>query len=163
MIAAGGAINAPPVRVFRLHNKEDSMGPEQSALQKDTRRRHDIARRTWTDPSIVTELINLLSRHPQGLRRWSVMRALRSERERHARDVPQKFEDAIERAFRRFCADQPESKTRGMNAADALFFRPLEKAGEVWAVYPDRAKAWLSGDRKEIAEVAQPAAEISDG
>jgi hypothetical protein len=75
------------------------------------------------------------------------MQVIRKDRERASRDVPQKLEADIERAFRRFCAP---SKT-GVGAANALFFRPDEKAGEVWSVFHDRANAWLKMDAAAAA------------
>ncbi len=101
------------------------------------------ARRLRADKPILIELINVLTRHPGGLRRWSVMSAIRKSRENAAREIPQKFEDEIERTFRRFCADADNAKTRLCAAEDAFFYRPKDKAGEVWAVIPDRAKAWI--------------------
>jgi hypothetical protein len=102
-----------------------------------------IARRLHSDQIILPELIKVLAPHPGGLRRWSVMRAIRNDRERASRDIPHKFEDEVERTFRRFCADKDDAETRVCPACDALFYRPREKTGEVWALIPDRAKAWL--------------------
>jgi hypothetical protein len=107
------------------------------------------ARKLRADQPILYELIKVLVPHPGGLRRWSVMRAIRNERERASRDISQKFEDEVERTFRRFCADTDGAKTRICDATEALFYRPREKAGEVWAIYPERAKAWLDTEPVE--------------
>jgi hypothetical protein len=92
------------------------------------------------DQPVLLELVKVLSQHPGGLRRWSVMRAIRKLRESAGRDIPQKFEDEVERTFRRYCADSDNSKIRNCAPEDALFFRPKEKAGEVWAVIAERVK-----------------------
>jgi len=85
-------------------------------------------------PTIVEELVAALAPHPKGLRRWSVMRAIRKNREAQARDIPLKLEADVERTFRQFCRDD------GMRASStALFCRPAEKAGEVWALDADYA------------------------
>ena len=87
-------------------------------------------------PTIVEELIAALAPHPKGLRRWSVMRAIRKGREAVAREIPLKLECDVERAFRQFCRGD------GVRASDtALFYRPAEKAGEVWALDPAHAGA----------------------
>ena len=104
------------------------------------------ARPRPADPSCVTELIDALSPHPGGLRRWSVMRAIRRARMAAHREIPPKFEDEIERAFRKFCTGGYFVKAPDSAATDALFFRPRDKAGEVWAVIPERANAWLAGE-----------------
>jgi hypothetical protein len=84
----------------------------------------------------LNELIEVLSAHPRGLRRWSVMRSIRASRIKRARDIPHKFEDDVERMFRRHC-DGAEMRlaTRGAT----LFYRPKETAGEVWALAPTAA------------------------
>ena len=93
------------------------------------------------DRGLLTDLIAVLSAHPKGLRRWSVMRAMRTRRERAGHDLTLKFEDEIERLFRDFCAAEPpaEGETKP-------FFRPKETAGEVWAVDPARLAAFLNGE-----------------
>ena len=120
----------------------EALEPEQSP---------DVAaRKLRADQPILYELIKVLAPYPGGLRRWSVMRAIRNERERASRDISQKFEDEVERTFRRFCADADNAKTRTCDASEALFYRPREKAGEVWAIFPDRAKAWLNSESVEV-------------
>jgi len=99
--------------------------------------------RSRPDPAYVADLISVLMAQPGGLRRWSVMRAIRQHREKANRPVPHKFEDKVERAFRGFCAG--DSLESGANE-NALFYRPKDKAGEVWAVHPDRARAWLNSE-----------------
>ena len=85
-------------------------------------------------PTIVEELVAALAPHPKGLRRWSVMRAIRKNRDAQSRDIPLKLEADVERAFRQFCRND------GMRASGtALFCRPAEKAGEVWALDADYA------------------------
>jgi hypothetical protein len=99
--------------------------------------------RPWrANVTVVTELAKLLLAHPGGLRRWSVMRAMRRAWEGAQQEVSQKFEDEVERNFRYFSADDDCAKypERGH---DAIFFRPSDKAGEVWAVNLDRVRAWL--------------------
>jgi hypothetical protein len=91
------------------------------------------------DYSYVHDLIAVLTKNPNGLRRWSVMQALRKTREKAGRNISQKFEDEIEHMFRRFCASPENVKSD----AEILFYRPAERAGEVWCVYPERAETWL--------------------
>jgi len=107
-------------------------------------------RRLRSNQPILVELIKVLTPHPGGLRRWSVMRAIRKNRESAAHDIPQKFEDEVERTFRQFCADADNAKIRLCAAEDALFYRPKEKAGEVWAIILDRAKTWLDAGPVEV-------------
>jgi hypothetical protein len=89
----------------------------------------------------VADIIKALLPHPKGLRRWSVMRVIRNDLRNASRDIPHKLEDDVERAFRQYCATGKTAT--GAPSGDALFFRPAETAGEVWAVFADRAAAWL--------------------
>ncbi len=109
-------------------------------------RRTENSQRKPADQSFLPDLIAVLMAHPAGLRRWSVMRAMRLKSEKAGREVSPKFEDDVERVFRRYC--QGDAVRAGMsNAPGELFHRPKEKAGEVWAVFPDKAQAWLNGER----------------
>jgi hypothetical protein len=105
-------------------------------------RNSDLAHLGSTHAPLLGELIKVLKPHARGLRRWSVMRAMRDNRLRQSRDIPQKFEDDVERVFRRFCAE--DAQTRICAAESAPFYRPRESAGEVWALHPERAEALLS-------------------
>lgn len=90
--------------------------------------------RARSDHGILLELTKVLSLHRTGLRRSSVMRAIR--RDRGSREIPQKFEDDVERVFRCHCAGPADGKSP---SGKALFYRPPERAGEVWALLPEQA------------------------
>lgn len=93
------------------------------------------------DRTLLLDLIAVLEENPAGLRRWSVMRAMRTRRARAGHEITPKFEDEVERMFREYCAAEPprENETRP-------FFKPKEKAGEVWAVDPVRLAAFQTGE-----------------
>ena len=103
-----------------------------------------MSQHSQTELTHLRSLIEVLLPHPGGLRRWSVMRAIRSRHDRAALEIPLKLEDEVEKVFRRHGGDAPENAgiEKGRTAS-RLFFRPKERAGEVWAVDADSAKAWL--------------------
>lgn len=94
------------------------------------------------DPAILSDLVKVLAQHPNGLRRWSVMRAIRAERTLTNREIPLRLEDTVERTFRSLCED---FLIKSQNAQMALFYLRKETAGEVWAVHPERALKVLAG------------------
>ena len=82
------------------------------------------------DDVLLDELVAVLAPAPAGLRRWSVMRAIRKNRQANGRDIPLKMEADIERTFRRYCAaDGARPSHRPASAAP-------RKPARIWALNP---------------------------
>ena len=110
-------------------------------LERSTRHMQRSPARTRHDRTLLFDLVAVLEANPKGLRRWSVMRAMRTRRANAGHEITPKFEDEVERLFRDHCAPEPprENETRP-------FFKPKETAGEVWAVDPARLAPFLNGE-----------------
>jgi len=100
------------------------------------------------DRTHLLSLIQVLLPHPGGLRRWSVMRAIRAQHEKAALETSHKLEDEVEKVFRRHGGDlsagagfDPDVQR---DSGAPLFYRPKDRAGEVWAIDPEIARAWLT-------------------
>jgi hypothetical protein len=102
-----------------------------------------------TEQTHLLSLVQVLLPHPAGLRRWSVMRAIRAQHEKARVEISFKLEDEIEKVFRRLGGDTSDSAGSDAGAqsgaASRLFYRPKDRAGEVWAVDADIARTWLKG------------------
>lgn len=105
--------------------------------------------RRSADHAILADLIAVLEASPGGLRRWSVMRAMRARSAARRRETPPKFEDDVERVFRRHCAGDSVRAGMAADPANELFYRPDDRAGEVWALNAARGKAPPDGDGTE--------------
>ncbi len=108
---------------------------ETAASRNPARKRHDRM--------LMKDLIDVLEANPRGLRRWSVMRAMRTRRERAGHEITPKFEDRVERLFREFCVSDPP-----MENEKRPFFKPKDTAGEVWAVDTARLTVFLEHEHE---------------
>jgi hypothetical protein len=119
----------PERHAFLTHNDDFLEEPARNTGRNRTR--------ATFDRMLLNDLIAVLQENKAGLRRWSVMRAMRTRRARTGHEITPKFEDEVERLFREYCISDPprENETRP-------FFRPKDKAGEVWAVDTQRLRAF---------------------
>jgi hypothetical protein len=102
------------------------------------------ANRLREETQYVMDLISVLQSHLAGRRRWAVMQSIRKQRAEAGIPVPENFEHAVESAFQQHCLGSGVfNKSKG-STKPALFYWPLGKVGGVWAVYPDKAEAWLA-------------------
>ena len=105
------------------------------------------ASRLREEAGYVMDLISVLQSHAGGRRRWAVMQAIRKLRGEAGTPVPENFEHAVESAFQQHCAGSGVfNKSKGATKP-ALFHWPLGKVGGVWAVYADKAEAWIAEQR----------------
>jgi hypothetical protein len=103
-----------------------------------------LAGRYRLDPALLEDLVTVLLAHPGGLRRWTLMRAMRSLSEKANREITPRFEDDVERTFRHHCeGDSIRSSLSG--DIPVIFFRPTDSVGEVWSVYADRVRSLPAG------------------
>jgi hypothetical protein len=98
---------------------------------------HDPRRMTkdQTRQSYLQDLLAVLRAHPGGLRRWSVMREMRLRRQKAGYEIKPNFEHEVEWIFCRHCSGDPMRARLG-DGTPALFHRPKERSGEVWAANP---------------------------
>jgi len=111
-----------------------------------------MSKRYRLNQALVDDLVAVLSAHPAGLRRWTLMRAMRAMSEHGGRDISPKFEDDVERAFRHHCEGDAVHLGQA-EELEALFFRPKGSVGEVWAMLPPKAEA--SGQTRQENAVAE--------
>lgn len=91
----------------------------------------------------VRDLIEVLMPHPRGLSRRLVLHTLERKRKQTGLPIPEKFEQSVQSAFQRHCVDSLVFKKRKAPEWQGLFSFPQGKGSGIWAVYPDRANAWL--------------------
>ena len=109
-----------------------------------------VKKRIEEDHLYLLDLVRVLEPYSAGLRRWSVMRRIRKNRDMARLPIPQNMEHAVERVFCNHCAHSQYFKKLGRAPEKALFYWPEGNSGGVWAVYPDRAESWLKAEDASI-------------
>ena len=91
----------------------------------------------------VRDLIEVLRPHPRGLSRRLVLHTLERKRKEAGLSIPEKFEQSVQSAYNKHSVDSSVFKKRKAPEWQGLFYSPQGKRSGIWAVYPDRANAWL--------------------
>jgi hypothetical protein len=114
------------------------------------------ATRFGSETVILNELYKVLSAHPAGLRRWSVMQAIRNSRSHTGRAMPQNFEAEVERTFRRFCANVKQNIATALQKTPS-FSDLLKRLVKCGLFFGDRASSWPNEVLVEVVRPGRPA------
>src|SRR5712692_2246831 len=100
--------------------------------------------RQWRrDNPYVADLIEIMWPHGDiGLSRRNIIDALERSRCDKGLPVPDTFEQTVQSAFNQHCMQSAVFKKRGV-PTDGLFSSRRDGTSAIWAVYRERAKAWL--------------------
>jgi hypothetical protein len=99
-------------------------------------------KKEWAkEHTYVIGIATVLRAHPGGLMTDSVYRAMGQRWKADKKPIPYEFRAAIRQAFYQYCDDSPIFQRRNTPDLVALFHRPRRG---LWAVYLDRAEAWLN-------------------
>ena len=91
----------------------------------------------------VRDLIEVLMPHQGGLSRQFVLHTLEKKRKQAGLKIPPKFEQSVQSAYNQHSVDSSVFIKRKAPESDGLFYSPQGKGSGIWAVYRDRATAWL--------------------
>lgn len=91
----------------------------------------------------VRDLIEVLMPHPRGLRRPLVLHSLEQKRKQASLPIPEKFEQSVQSAYNQHRVDSLVFTKRKAPESDGIFYSTQGKGSGYWAVYLDRATAWL--------------------
>jgi len=105
--------------------------------------RHVAERRLRLENPWVLDLIKVLYPHPNGLSRPIVIHMVLKNRRQRGHPIPENPEETIQSDLQRHCVDSKVFKRRKAPVEDGLFHWPKGPGAGVWAVYPDKAQAWL--------------------
>jgi hypothetical protein len=109
----------------------------------------EAVRRLRENHPYLLDLMEVLRPHgPRGLARSIVLHTLERDRRTNGLPMPEKFEEAVQSVYNRYCVDSAVFKKRKVRPSDGLFYSPRGKGSGVWAVHLDRATEWLSARLK---------------
>lgn len=102
------------------------------------------ARRLRLQNPWVLDLIKVLYPHPRGISRSIVLHTVQKNRANRGHEPIETPEEAIQSAYNRFCVDSAVFRKRKTKWPDeGMFHSPRGPGAGVWAIYQDKAQAWL--------------------
>lgn len=104
---------------------------------------HLAAKKLRSENPQVRDLIEVLLPHKNGLGRSWVIDAMEKRRRTKGLTIPAKFEASVQSAYNQHSVDSAVWQKRGSLAVDGLFYSPEGKGSGKWAVFPEKAAAWL--------------------
>jgi hypothetical protein len=119
---------------------------EESKAARKVRKEH---------PYLLDLIKTLLPRGLRGDQRPYVIDRLRKDRQRLGLSMPDRFDEAVQSTYNRYCVDSSVFRNRGAPPLEGIFHSPHGKGKGIWAVYPDRAIAWLKAKAGDEPAEAQ--------
>lgn len=101
------------------------------------------AKKVRLENPYVKDLIEILMPYPNGLLRKMVLHMMEKKRERSGASIPENFEQSVQSSYNQHSVDSQVFIMRKAPESDGLFYSPQGKGSGIWAVYTDRATAWL--------------------
>ena len=101
------------------------------------------ARQLRDEHPYVKDLIEVLRPYADGVSRQIVLHKLEKDRQRLGLSIPPKFEQTVQSSYNRYCVNSLVYKRRKAPESEGLFHTPGGKRPVRWAVYPEKAAAWL--------------------
>lgn len=98
----------------------------------------------------VEDLIRVLFPYKEGMSRNMVLNALERERKNRRLPIPAKFEEAVQSAYIQNCLGYSAFKRRNLPDSDAPSYTPGGLGSGVWAVHPERVRAWVKKRREHL-------------
>lgn len=105
------------------------------AQEADKRRRNN---------PYVLDLVRVVPRMPNGMKRSMVLHIVRKNRERLGLSIPRTFDDTVQQCVERHCIDSEVFLKRKAPTEIGLFCWPRGPGAGYWSAIPDRVDAWLA-------------------
>lgn len=105
------------------------------------------------DNPYVADLVEVMWPHGDtGLSRRKIIDTLERSRREKGLPVPDRFEETVQSAFNQHCMQSTVFRKRKV-PTEGLFSSRRDGASAIWAVYRERAKAWLIAKNKSTVHL----------
>ncbi len=98
----------------------------------------------------VFDLIRVLARSRQGMKRSVALDVMRSDRARAGLPIPTSFDNTVQASMQYYCRDSDIFRNRNAPAEDALFDWPKGKGAGFWALVRENAGPWIRQNRETL-------------